>query len=114
VTGAGNRRKGNAAELAAAKHLAANGFPHAERRGGGFGGSDIVGTPGITWEIKNQAGIRLGEWMDQANDARVDAGDVHAVLVVKRRGTANPGEWFAVMELDGLLRLLAETGWTTP
>lgn len=114
VTGAGNRRKGHTTEAAVAAYLREHGWPHAERRGGGFGGSDIVGTPGITWEVKNQAGLRLGEWVDQMTGAQDDASDRHGVLIVKRKGTTDPGEWFAVMQLDGLLDLLAEAGWTAP
>ena len=114
MTGQTSRRKGAAAELALVRHLQANGFPYAERRGGGFGGSDVIGTPGITWESKNVAGTRLGVWADQTDAARIASGDTYGVTVVKRAGTTDVGRWHAVMPLDQLLALLAETGWAKP
>ena len=111
MTGQTSRRKGIDAELALAKWLQANGWPHAERRGGGFGGSDIVGTPGITWECKNQAGLSLGTWTTQTETARTTAGDTYGVLVVKRAGTTDVGRWHAVMPLNQMLALLREAGW---
>ncbi len=113
-SGAGNRRKGNTNELAAAKYLAANGLPHAERRGGGFGGSDIVGTPGLTFEVKAQAGARLATWVDQTEAARAAAGDTYGVLIAKRAGTTDVGRWHAVLPMAQLMALLAEAGWTAP
>lgn len=114
MTGQASRRKGAAAELALVRHLQAHGFPHAERRGGGFGGSDVIGTPGITWESKNVAGLKLGTWVDQTEAARIASGDTYGVLVVKRAGTTDVGRWHAVMPLDQLLALLAETEWAKP
>lgn len=115
LDGAGRRRKGASAEVALVKHLRATGaFPYAERRGGGFGGSDVIGTPGITFESKNVAGLKLGMWTDQTEAARIASGDTYGVLVVKRSGTTNPGRWHAVMPLDQLLALLAEAGWAAP
>ncbi len=111
-SGAGRRRKGATQELAVAKYLAANGLPHAERRGGGFGGSDIVGTPGITWEVKAQAGARLATWADQTEAARAAAGDTYGVLIAKRAGTTDVGRWFAVLPMAQFMALLAEAGWT--
>lgn len=114
MSGQASRRKGAAAELALVRHLQANGFPHAERRGGGFGGSDVIGTPGITWESKNVAGPRLGVWADQTDAARIASGDTYGVCVVKRAGTTDVGRWHAVMPLDQLLALLREAGWAAP
>lgn len=113
-SGAGRRRKGVVQELAAAKYLAANGMPHAERRGGGFGGSDIVGTPGITWEVKAQAGARLATWVDQAQEVRAKAGDTYRMLIAKRAGTTDVGRWHAVLPMAQFMALLAEAGWTAP
>ncbi len=113
-SGAGRRRKGIDNELAAAKYLQAHGFPHAERRGGGFGGSDIVGTPGLTFEVKAQAGARLATWVDQTQEARAKAGDTYGVLIAKRAGTTDVGRWHAVLPMAQFMALLAEAGWTAP
>lgn len=112
--GRANRAKGNRYEAALVAWLRGHGWPYAERRGGGFGGSDVAGTPGLTFECKAQAGTRLGEWVDQTDAARATAGDTYGVLCVKRRGTSDVGQWFAVLPLDAMARLLAEAGWTAP
>lgn len=111
---AGRRRKGIVNELAVAKYLAANGLPHAERRGGGFGGSDIVGTPDLTFEVKAQAGAQLATWANQTETARKAAGDTYGILVAKRAGTTDVGQWHAVLPMSQLMALLAEAGRTTP
>lgn len=108
---AGNRRKGATNELAVARWLQTHGHPHAERRGGGFGGSDIVGTPGLTWEVKAQAGQSLGTWVDQADKARAAAGDRYSIVIAKRRGTTDVGRWHAVLPVEQLARLLVDAGW---
>ena len=96
------------------KYLRANGLPYAERRGGGFGGSDVVGTPGLTVEVKAQAGARLATWADQTEAARAAAGDTYGVLIAKRAGTTDVGRWFAVLPMAQFMALLAEAGWTAP
>lgn len=114
LDGAARRRKGNDYERALVAWLQTHGWPYAERRGGGFGGSDVVGTPGLTFECKAQAGTSLGVWVDQTETARAAAGDTYGVLAVKRRGTTDVGRWFGVMPLEQLARLLADAGWATP
>lgn len=113
VTGASSRRKGASAERALVTWLQSHGWAHAERRGGGFGGSDVIGTPGVTFEMKNVAGTRLGEWADQTEAARAAAGDRYGVTVVKRRGTTDVGRWFAVLPMEQLARLMADAEWAT-
>lgn len=112
--GRSNRAKGNRYEAELVTWLKANGWPYAERRGGGFGGSDVVGTPGLTFECKAQAGTSLGVWVDQTEAARVAAGDRYGVLAVKRKGVADVGRWHAVMPMEALARLLADAGWAAP
>lgn len=114
MSGASSRRKGAEAERAVVKYLRANGFPYADRRGAGFDGADIVGMPGITVEIKAQAGARLATWVDQAQEARAKAGDTYGVLIAKRAGTTDVGRWHAVLPMAQFMALLAEAGWTAP
>lgn len=111
MTGASSRRKGAEAERALVAWLREHGHPYAERRGGGFGGSDVVGTPGLTFECKSQAGTSLGAWVDQTQEARAAAGDTYGVLAVKRKGTTDVGRWFGVMPLEQLAALLVEAGY---
>jgi hypothetical protein len=114
VTGATSRRKGSAAERALVDHLRANGWPYAERRGGGFGGSDVIGTPGVTFESKNCARVELAAWVDQAETARIGSGDRYSPVIVKRKGHTDVGRWYAVLPVAQLLALLAEAGWAAP
>ena len=111
MNGASSRRKGYNAENDVVNYLRLNGAPHAERRAPGTDGPDITGTPGIAWEIKNQAKLCLSEWADQAETQRLIKNDAYAPLVVKRRGKANPGEWFTILPLSAFCELLIEAGY---
>lgn len=100
------RRRGIRWEQALARHLRDHGYPHAETapRGENQPHGDIVGIPHLYVEAKNTREHRLGAWLDKA---RANAGDHRAaVVIVKRRGHANPGAAFAVVDLDTLLALL--------
>lgn len=107
MSGAMSRRKGAVAERDVVAWLNANGFPNAERRGAGFEASDIIGIPGVTLEIKNQAKLELAKWVDQLTDEMIaDDNDIGAV-VAKRRGQTDVGRWYAVMPVEVLARLLS-------
>lgn len=110
--GATNRRRGITAERDLVRWLRANGWPHAERtvvtgyrtairerRDGG----DITGTPGIVWSLKDCATERIQQWW-----AELEAMDGHRdvrLLVVKRRGHADPGLWWTWLTLAELVDL---------
>lgn len=112
MTGATNRRRGIVAERDLVRWLRANGWPQAERtvvtgyrtaqrerRDGG----DITGTPGITWSLKDCAVERIAEWWSE-----LEAMDGHRdvrLLVVKRRGHADPGLWWCWLTLAELVDL---------
>ncbi len=113
-SGAGRRRKGARAEADLINYLQANGYPHAERRRIGVPGPDVTGTPGVAWECKSAARIELAAWVDQAEQQRADTRAVYGPLVVKRRGTTDVGQWYAVLPMAQLMALLAEAGWTAP
>lgn len=108
---AGSRRKGATAERDVTAWLRANGWPWAERRAGGTPGPDITGCPGIAWEIKNAARLELAAWVDQAEAQRATSGADLAPLVIKRRGTTDPGQFYAVLPLAALAHLLIEAGY---
>lgn len=111
MSGAMARRKGATAERDVVKWLNSNGFPNAERRGAGFEASDIIGTPGVTWEIKNQAKMDLAGWVDQLT-TEIDAdNNLVGACVHKRRGQTNVGDWYATMPMRVLAGLLIEAGY---
>jgi len=104
--GRGAQRKGASAEREVASFLRDNGLPHADRRGSGFTASDIIGTPGVSWEIKDQDAIRLREWFAQTEEQQTEDGAQLGVLIIKRKGKTNPGDWYAVVTLADLCDLL--------
>lgn len=108
-----SKAKGTAAETAVLRHVTAHGFPWTERLAlsGVHDRGDLSLLPGRTVivEVKNHAGpAALGQptagdlaaWMAQTETERVNAGADVALLVVKRKGTAEPGRWFAYLRAD--------------
>lgn len=109
-----NARKGRDAEIRVARYLAEHGFPHAEptrRSGWADDRGDIDGTPGIAWEVKAEKRIDLPGYLAELEAEIANAGASTGAVVVKRRGTTDPGEWYAVMPLRRLAPLLKEAGW---
>ena len=56
----------------------------------------------------------LGDFYNPTGQGTYPAGSPYGVTVAKRAGTADVGRWHAVMPLNQLLALLAETGWAKP
>lgn len=117
--GRANRRKGADAERAVAKYLRANGFPGAERAVRlGYVGSDrvipdpgdLTGTPGIVWQVKDCARENIAVWLDDTDRQREQADAEHGVLVVRRRGAAGVGRWWAWVGLGDVLTLANPDG----
>lgn len=124
-----SKQKGTAAETAVARWLQTHGFLYAERRTmtGNRDRGDISGIPGVVIEVKNCRRDGLPAWVDEANleAAHVDADQSRrggipdfgepspagrskttGVVVHKRVGTTNPGEWFVTMTLDTFAELI--------
>lgn len=115
--GSKNRRKGHAAEVALANWLARNGWPEARRAvtTGHYvrnveieDPGDIRGTPALVWSVKNYAADTIERhvpgWLDEL-DAMVGIGDQLGglpLLVVKRAGKADPGDWWVFLRLAHL------------
>ncbi len=108
---------GTAAETAVVRYLAANGFPHAERRAlrGEKDAGDITGTPGICWEVKggdaakDASDKQITDWLNDTFIETCNAHEAEGVLVLQRRGVgpANAGRWWAVLPAWGLTGLTA-------
>lgn len=113
--GRANGERGKRAERALVTWLRAHGWPHAERTvrtGHRVPGrvsadrGDVDGTPGIVWQCKDVQETRwhlIPAWLDDTEDQRRAAGANVAVLVLKRRGYADPGSWWAWVMLDDLV-----------
>lgn len=107
------KAKGRHAENVWVEYLRACGWPYAERRrlAGINDRGDIAGTPGITWEIKNQKAHDFPGWLRELAAEQTNTGDPVGVLVVKPRGVTNAGDWWCVMTGRQLVQLLTEAGW---
>lgn len=112
------RQVGTKAETAVVKHLAANGWPNAERRSlrGALDAGDITGTPGICWEVKGGDAARtasdltISRWMEELAHEVVNARAEVGLLVVQRAGVgpANAGRWWVWMPAFQLAALVIE------
>jgi len=93
------KRKGSAAELAVAVWLRGKGWIHAERSRAGWQDDrgDIDGLPGVVIEVKNQKRMDIPGWLDELDVEMVNAGAWTGVLVIKRRGSTDPDDWYFVM-----------------
>jgi hypothetical protein len=93
------KRKGNAAELAVARWLREWGWLNAERSRSGWHDDrgDIDGLPGVVVEVKNEKRIDIpgyiGELIVEMNNADAWTG----VCIVKRRGSVDVDDWYAIM-----------------
>lgn len=104
-----NKRKGSAAERACADWFANNGHPDADRRYGAGrhdDRGDLIGIADTTIEVKNHQRHDLAGWIDELHREMANAGTTYGAVVIKKRGTSNPGEWYALMTVDLLNRLL--------
>lgn len=106
------KAKGTAAETAVVKFLRDNGFPYAERRAlhGTVDKGDITGCGPIVFEVKNHKTMDLAGWVKELEveiaNAKADAGCV----VAKKRGTTDPGEWYAILPFRDMVALLIQAG----
>jgi len=107
-----SRRKGAGHERNLVTWLRTRGRPHIERRlaGGPGDRGDVTGWPGVVVEAKNCARLELAVWVDQLED-EIDAASADTgAVIVKRRGTTDVGQHYAVMTVDRWERLMTEAG----
>ena len=93
------KRKGSAAELAVAKWLRKLGWIHAERSRAGWQDDrgDIDGMPGVCIEVKNEKRIDLPGYLRELEVEIANAQAWTGTVIVKRRGSMNVDDWYAVM-----------------
>lgn len=101
------RRRGHDWERQVAAWLRTNGIDAATSRelaAGRQHGPDLVADLPVALECKNHAALDLAGWVDQA---RRQADGLPAAVVVKRRGTADPGQSYVVMTATDWLEAIS-------
>lgn len=107
------KQAGTSAESAVVKYLHDHGHPEARRLvlAGSADQGDVWVTHGVIAEVKHRrtttsnAGVgqpgkaELAKWMAEAETERINARADIAVLIVKRSGTTNVGDWWAYLPL---------------
>lgn len=111
MSGLYSRRKGAKAERDTVNYLKSVGFPYMDRNKIGSPVGDLLGTPGLVWEVKDQKTLCLPAWIRQLEDEIDNSGYDTGVLVVKQTGKANPADWYAIQPLWRWVRLAHEAGW---
>lgn len=102
------KRKGSAAELAVAKWLRKLGWIHAERSRAGWTDDrgDIDGVPGVCIEVKAEKRIDLPGYLRELEVEMKNARAWAGAVIVKRRGSTDPADWYAVMPAQKWAELL--------
>jgi hypothetical protein len=108
-----SKQKGTAAETAVVRYLQAHGWPHAERRqlSGAYDMGDILIDHAIVIEVKNTKLITLAEYQAETERERINANAAIGLTVIKKRGTTNPADWYALTRFDQAAWLLRAAGY---
>lgn len=112
------KQKGTSAETAFVKAPSVlEGFPGVERRAlaGVNDMGDVSGMVGLVVEIKNHKTYKFPEWLKETEIERVNAKADYGVLVVKPNGVGlnSVDDWWAVMPVGAMLKLLRDAGYGT-
>lgn len=102
------KAKGTMAERAVVEYLRANGFPDAERRAleGANDRGDIAGLPYTVLEVKNHAALDLAGWLNELMREIDNDNAEYGAVIAKRRGHGNPSQWYAIMPVEMLVKML--------
>jgi hypothetical protein len=109
------KRKGSQAERDVVAYLKANGYPYADRRvaGATLDKGDISGVLGVTIEIKNHARLDLAGWLAELEVEMKNDNAWTGVVIHKRKGKGDVGEWYATLPVKVWLALLRKANGET-
>jgi hypothetical protein len=107
-----SKQKGTRAENNVVAYLKGD-FPYVERRAlaGVNDKGDVAGIPGVVIEVKDHAKITLSEWVAELRQEIANAEADTGVVIAKKRGTLDVGDWYAVMPVHVWVALLKEAGY---
>jgi hypothetical protein len=108
-----SKRKGSAWELAIAKYLVEKGWIYAERRiaGSNVDKGDLNGIVGCVIEAKNEKKITLSGYLKELEVEMGNAKAKMGVVMVKKKGTTDVGQGYAVMPIELWTKLMIEAGY---
>lgn len=107
-----SRRKGAAYEVDVCNWLKGKGWAYVERRIAGMGNDrgDINGMPGVVVECKNRKEFDLAGYCRQLEAEITEAGADTGVVIIKKAGTTDVGQHYALMPVHRWADLLVEAG----
>lgn len=107
------KQKGTAAETAVVNWLKEHGRKNVERRtlAGVLDRGDIAGLNNVVIEVKNHAKMELSGWLAElAKEVKNDKAET-GVVIHKKKGTTNVGEWYATMTVETWFNLIEKGGY---
>ena len=109
-----SKRKGSQFERDVVKWLITMGYPCAERAYGAGRHDDvgdIDGIDGVVIECKNEIRINIPGYLQELEDEMINADAETGVVLIKKRGTSNISESYAVMPAELWVNLLKQAGY---
>jgi hypothetical protein len=103
-----NKIKGDAAERQVTRYLQGSGFTASRIPAGSNAdiGDVWLPPPLPAVQVKNVAKLDLSGWCNQVDEQALNANRECGVVVHKRRGKSDPGDWYVTMTLETLTKLL--------
>ena len=103
-----NKQKGDLAEREVTRYLQGSGFTASRIPAGSNAdiGDVWLPPPLPAVQVKNVAKMDLSGWCNQVQEQADNAKRETGVVVHKRRGKADPGDWFVSMTLETFVKLL--------
>jgi hypothetical protein len=114
MSNASRRQRGRESEKCVADYLVRNGFKTAHVTSMAASGSDVLGIPGIDFEVKARSGLPISETMAQLKRRRKETGLGVGVLRLNGQGEKVVGDWVAILTFDDLIYLLQAAGYGDP
>ena len=102
------KSRGAETQRIVAAYLIGHGWPYATDVGAGRGGVDILGTPGLAWEVKARRDLNLLAWLRQASTGN------GLPIVVHRpdgMGPASIADWPMTLHFGQGVTLLRAAGY---
>jgi hypothetical protein len=95
------KQRGTTAETQACGYLQRI-FPEVHRLApaGANDKGDLGGIPDLTIQVKNHKTMALASWVDEAAKQAANGGNAVFVVIHKRRGKSDPGQWYVTTTLE--------------